>query len=595
MREFSTPALAPATEWEPVAADPHRWAAIEPERVVLSRTVSGHWQPVTAAQFSAEIRATAKGFIAAGIQPGDRVGLWSATRYEWSVLDYALGAVGAVSIPLYETEQTAEVAWILADAGSVALIAERSAWLDRLAEAGLHEGLRVRWSLEDGQESALSALARLGTAVPDDAVSDRLAAREPGDVATVIYTSGTTGRPKGCMLTHGQVAAATDAAVAAEAELFTGPDPATLLFLPLAHIFARLIQWGAVRAGVRLGHSRGVTGLPEQLRAFDPTFVLGVPRVFEKVYNTASQRAVADGRGRRFARATTAAIRFSRALDIGRLPLPLRAEHAAFERTVYPGIRAAFGERCRFAISGGAPLGERLAHFYRGAGLTILEGYGVSEAGGALTANTPSSHKIGTVGRPLPGVAVRVADDGELLFAGPSLFQGYVRGGADSPVHLGWLHTGDCGEVDDEGFVRVTGRLEELLVTAGGKRVSPTFLEDRLRAHHLIAQALVVGDGRPFVAALITVDPVEYADWAASRGLPSGVERGRRMPALMAEIQAAVDDANSGVSPAESIRGFAVLGQTWSEETGELTPSLKLRRSVILPQHRDDVDDLYAR
>lgn len=595
MREFSTPAADSTDRWTPLAADPHLWAARAPHHTLLSRHLAGRWEPVSAAAFADHVRAVAKGLIASGIRPGDRVGLWSSTRYDWSVLDYALWAAGAVSVPLYETAQPAEVAWILADSGAVALIAEHPSWAVRLAEEERPDGVVRHWFLDDPSGSALDLLTGTGKHLPDAAISDRLATIEPGDAATVIYTSGTTGRPKSCQLTHGNVTAAVTAALSGESELFAAPEPATLLFLPLAHIFARLIQWSAVRAGVRLGHSNEIGGLSAQLRDFDPTFVLGVPRIFERAYNTASQLAVADGKGSRFDRATTVAIRYSRALDAGRVPLPLRAEHAVYERTVFPEIRAAFGERCRFAISGGAPLGDRLAHFYRGAGLPVLEGYGLSEGGGALTANSPSSHKVGTVGRPLPGVGVRVADNGELLFSGQSVFSGYAHNDADQAVRAGWLHTGDCGEVDEEGFVRITGRLEELLVTAGGKRVSPTHLEERLRVHPLIAQALVVGDGRPFVGALLSLDPEEYTAWAATHGpSPTYPQAGHDLR-LLAELQRAVDAANLGVSEAESIRRFSVVATAWSEEGGELTPSLKLRRSVVLHAHRDDVEGLYFR
>lgn len=608
MREFSMPAPETGT-WAPLAHDPLRWAALAPARTLLSRRHGDAWRPVTAAAFREQVRGVAAVLIAAGIQPGDRVALWSSTRYEWTVLDYALGCLGAVSVPVYETAPASEVAAILADCGARALVAESRSRIDRLEDASAALDLklsldpRLVWTLAEVSQAAGRSAAA------DSELDRRLADLGPDDLATIVYTSGTTGPPKGCMLTHGNLVAAVTAAVAGQSELFDGEDPATLLFLPLAHIFARLVQWGAVRAGVRLGHSNDVTRLEEDLRDFDPSFVLAVPRVFERTYNTAAQRAVADGRGARFDRATNVAIRYSRALDNGRMPLSLRAEHALYERTIYPAIRTAFGARCAFAIAGGAPLGERLAHFYRGAGLRVLEGYGVSEAGGALAANDPAHHKIGTVGRPLPGVSVRVAADGELLFSGPSIFAGYWDAtpgdspeGAPAranPVRQGWLHTGDCGEIDEEGFIRVTGRLQELLVTAGGKRVSPTFLEDRLRAHPLVGQALVVGEGRPFVGAVISLDAEEVLAWARTAGhrAPShraqSLARLSRDPELLAQVQVAVDQANQGVSPAEAIRRFIVVTDPWTEEGGQLTASLKLRRNLVQRRHAEDIAALY--
>jgi long-chain acyl-CoA synthetase len=398
------------------------------------------------------------------------------------------------------------------------------------------------------------------------------------------------------MLTHGNFMFELGVATGELSELFEDDDASTLLFLPLAHVFARVIQVGCMSTRTRLGHSSDVTDLATQLAGFRPTFLLAVPRVFEKVFNTASQRATADGRGPMFDRAARAAMDWSRSLDRGRPGLRVRVRHALHARLVYPRLLEAMGGRCRYAIAGGAPLGERLGHFYRGIGITVLEGYGLTETTAAVTVNLPGAHKVGTVGRPLPGTAVRVAEDGELLFAGGQVFAGYWNDDEATREVLdrdGWIHTGDVGEVDDEGFVRITGRKKEILVTAGGKNVSPAVLEDRVRAHPLVSQCLVVGDGRPFIGALVTIDPEAFPAWVEAQGKSGTIADLVDDPDLRAEVEAAVEDANGAVSKAESIRRFAVLPHDWTEEGGQLTPSLKLRRTVVLGQSRGEIEALY--
>ncbi|WP_139981171.1 AMP-dependent synthetase/ligase [Nocardioides litoris] len=614
MREYSTPLTVDLPATGNLTDDVVRNAREAPTTATLARPVGdGSWEDVDAAAFLALVAGVAKGLLAAGVEAGDRVVLMSRTRWEWTVLDYAVWFAGAVGVPVYESTTADQLGHVLRDSGAVAVVAETQAHLDRVTAVrtggdGLDD-LRHVWLLE---EHGLDVLTRLGADVPDAVLEERRAAAGPDDLATLIYTSGTTGEPRGCMVTHGNLRTEVEVTVAELGALFSTPadeegergrQPATLVFLPLPHVFARVLQVGAVRARVRLGHSSDVRRLVPTLQEFRPTFVLGVPRVFEKIVNTASQQAAADGRGPVFDRATDAAIAWSRGLDSpnGRASIAVRARHAAFDRLVYRGVRESLGGDCTFAVSGGAPLGERLAHFYRGCGITVLEGYGLTETTAAITVNLPEAQRVGTVGRPLPGAAVRVADDGELLVRGGQVFTGYWNDPEATSAVLepdGWFHTGDVGEVDDEGFVRVTGRKKEILVTAGGKNVAPAVLEDRLRAHPLVSQALVVGDGRPFIGALVTLDADALPLWAEAHGR-SGRGRGPTAadlvedPELLADLQAAVDEANTAVSRAESIRRFRVLPTDWTEEGGQLTPSLKLRRSVVLREFRDEIAALY--
>jgi long-chain acyl-CoA synthetase len=593
--EVSVPATGNLTDDVVVNATEHA------DTVVFSRRTDDGWSDVTAAEFHMDVTSVARGLIAAGIEAGDRVALLSRTRYEWTLLDYAIWFAGAVTVPVYETSSADQVEWILSDAGARAIFVETADHRARVKEVrdGL-EQLHHVWSIED---HGLNVLRTLGVDVTDEQLAERRTQAGPDDLATLIYTSGTTGRPKGCMLTHGNFMFELTVAVDELDTLFAadpeaGESPATLLFLPLAHVFARIIQVGCVKARVRMGHSADIKNLLDDFAAFRPTFILAVPRVFEKVFNTASQRAVADGRGKIFDRAAEVAIAWSRGLDGGRAGIATRAQHRVLDRLVYAKLRAALGGRCRHAISGGAPLGDRLGHFYRGIGVNVLEGYGLTETTAALTANLPDAQKVGTVGRPLQGTSVRVADDGELLFRGGQVFAGYWHNDeatAESKDDLGWFHTGDVGEIDDEGFVRITGRKKEILVTAGGKNVAPAVLEDRLRSHRLVDQCIVVGDGRPFIAALVTIDPETLPSWAEQHGKSGDVADLVDDVDLRAEIEAAVEDANKAVSKAESIRKFEIVSAAWTEEGGQLTPSLKLKRSVVMREHRDDIDALYVR
>jgi long-chain acyl-CoA synthetase len=556
------------------------------------------WADVTASQFAAEVRAAAKGLIAAGIAPGDRVGLMSHTRYEWTLLDYALWSVGAVVVPIYETSSAEQAEWILSDSAARAVIAETDEFEQMIAAARDRlPALEHLWRLRED----LDKLIADGGGVSDETAAERAKSATAADVATVIYTSGTTGRPKGCELTHENL-------LSVIRNTFMGPLAAvhsvsgasTLLFLPLAHVFARVIEIGCLESGIVLGHCDDMANLLPELASFQPSFVLAVPRVFEKVYNGAEAKAVADGRGKIFARAAATAVAYSEALDSPSGPgLRLRAEHAVFDRLVYTKLRAALGGRAALAISGGAALASRLGHFFRGVGVAVLEGYGLTETSAPVSVNRPDRQKIGTVGLPLPGVAVRIADDGEVLVRGKSVFPGYWHNDEATKEAFtadGWYATGDIGELDDEGFLSITGRKKEIIVTAGGKNVAPAVLEDRMRMHALISQCMVVGDGRPFVGVLVTIDPEAFGPWKARHGKPAEatVADLRDDPDLRADIQEAVDDANQAVSRAEAIKKFRILDVDFTQEDGHLSAKLGIKRSVLAKDFASDIDALYS-
>ena len=498
MREFTAPLTSDIDLHGNLTDDVVRHADLSPEVVLFSRRTATSWEDVTAAQFKTAVEAVARGLLASGIQVGDRIALISKTRYEWTLFDYAIWWVGAATVPIYATAPADQIGWILADSGAVASVAETAEHRTRVEEVKDSRGvLKHLWTID---EDAESSLVSVGSTVDPAELERRRSGVGPEHLATLIYTSGTTGEPNGCMLTHANFLFDLGVAVHELGDLFEAEGASTLLFLPLAHVFARIVQVGCVKAGVRMGHSADIRNLTEDLREFGPTFLLAVPRVLETVFNAASQQAHSEGRGRAFDAAAATAIAYSQALDRGRVWPVLRGRHAMYDRAVYASLREALGGKTKHVISGGAPLGERLAHYFRGIGVTVLEGYGLTETTAALTVGRPDRFKIGTVGQPLGGTSVQVADDGELLFRGGQVFAGYWHNeqathqafGAD-----GWFHTGDVGEVDDEGFVRVTGRKKEILVTAGGKNVSPAPLEDAVRAHPLVSQCLVVGEARP--------------------------------------------------------------------------------------------------
>jgi len=598
LREYSIPALAEIPASANAADVVPRRAAEQPSAVMLRRkTADGTWSDVTAARFNEEVRGLAKGFIAAGVEAGDRIAIMSHTRYEWTLIDYALWTAGAVVVPIYETSSAEQAEWILANSEARAVIAETDQFAAMISDARDRlPALEHRWLLD----TDLPALTAGGADVASDALDSRAASRGAGDIATIIYTSGTTGRPKGCELTHENLLAAVrNAFLGPLASIHADGTASTLLFLPLAHVFARVIEVGTIEAGIVLGHCRDMNDLLPDLSSFQPTFVLAVPRVFEKVYNGAAAKATAEGKGKIFARAASAAVAYSESLDASGPGLRLRAEHALFDRLVYGKLRAALGGHAEWAISGGAALAPRLGHFFRGIGVSVLEGYGLTETTAPVSVNRPDRQKIGSVGQPLPGVAVLIGDDGEVLVRGKSIFPAYWHDEAatkDAFTADGYYATGDIGELDDEGFLTITGRKKEMIVTAGGKNVAPAVLEDRIRMHAIISQCMVVGDGRPFVGVLVTIDEEAFGPWKARHGKPADATAAdlRDDPDLNAEVQAAVDDANKAVSRAESIRKFRILDGDFTQEQGHLSAKLGIKRAVLAKEFAAEIEALYA-
>ena len=595
--EFSVAAIIPPPTAGSLVDDIVDNAQTAPHRIALSVNRGGAWVGVTSQQFLDQVKAVAKGIVASGVEPGQRVAIMSRTRYDWTVADYAIWYAGGTVVPIYETSSAEQVEWILGDSNAVGVFlesAKNKAVFDEVADR-LPDCTRA-WIFDDG---ALDTLAAAGAGISDEELEKRRATLNPESLATIIYTSGTTGRPKGCMLTHGNFMFEVNNIVAGMPQLFSVQGASTLLFLPLAHVFGRIIQLGCIHSGTRLGHAPDVKNLLGDLQSFQPTFLLAVPRVFEKVFNSAQQKATAEGKGNIFNTAAQTAIDYSKSLDTGGPGLGLKLKHKVFDRLVYGKLRAAMGGKIAWAVSGGAPLGDRLGHFFRGIGVTILEGYGLTETSAATTVNRPDAIKIGTVGQPFPGASVKVASDGELMLAGAQIFKGYWNNPTATAEAIepdGWFHSGDIGEIDDQGFVKITGRKKELIVTAGGKNVAPAVLEDRLRANWLVSQCMVVGDQQPFIAALVTIDPESFPGWLKQAGKPEGstIESMITDPDLVAEIQKAVDEANKAVSNAEAVKKFTILPVDWTEEGGQLTPSMKLKRNVVMKEFASEVDALYS-
>ncbi len=599
MQELFVPAAYVVKPDDNITDDVFRNAENWPDEVGLKRRTSDGWTPVTWRDFAAEVRRVAAGLIAAGIQPGDRVALMSRTRFEWTLLDYAILTAGAVVVPIYPTSSLEQVEWILGDSGAAAAVAETDDHAEKISAAQAKlPALTRTWQIDGTRLGGLADLKSCGADVTPEQVEERRRTRGADDLAEIVYTSGTTGRPKGCMLNHSNIVSNSRNCMHNDGfpRVFN-PRASELLFLPLAHSYAQLIQYGAV-------YSRTVLGLVDiaevttELPAFKPTAVLSVPRLWEKVYNNAHHKAVAEGHGKIFEAAEAAAIAYSQALDAGGPGLVLRIQHVLFDRLVYRKLRAALGGNVQTAVSGAAPLGTRLGHFFRGCGINILEGYGLTETTPVTNSNTPDAQKIGTVGRPIPGCTIRIAPDGEILVKGDMVFQGYWNNEAATKEMIdadGWLHTGDIGSLDDDGFLAITGRKKDLIITAAGKNVAPAVLEDRLRAHWLVSECLVVGDAKPYIAALVAADPETLAQWKADNGRPetATVAELHNDPALRAEIQAAVDEANKAVSHAEAIKKFVILDSELTEAGGQLTPTFKVRRTVIMQQYAAQIASLY--
>ncbi|XXZ49741.1 AMP-dependent synthetase/ligase [Streptomyces cavourensis] len=610
VREVSVPAFAPPVLRGSLAEIPFDNAREAPAEAVLSRKdAEGTWHDVTAADFAAEVLAVAKGLLAEGLRPGDRLAIMARTTYEWTLLDFASWAAGLVTVPIYPTSSAFQARWILQDSGAVACAVETKEQ-GRLISQERKQlgGLAHLWQFDTG---AIGHLKSLGKHIPDEAVAERRAGLEPGTPATLIYTSGTTGRPKGCVTTHGNFFAEVDNAIELLHPVFksVSKDPAsTLLFLPLSHVFGRMVAIGCMRARVRLGHAPSIQteDLLADLAGFRPTFLLAIPYVLEKVYNTGRATAEKMGRASSFDRAARIAQRYGKAVEAaehGTGPGPglgLRAARALYDPLVYRRIRAALGGKVRYVICGGSPLGRRLASFYEGAGIGIFEGYGLTETTAAHTVTPPLKPRLGTVGWPLPGTSVRIADDGEVLLRGGQVFRGYWDAERAEPVPYlldgDWFPTGDLGTLDEDGYLTITGRKKDIIITSGGKNVTPAPLEDWLRAHPLVSQCMVVGDNRSYITALLTLDPDGLHHWrqmVKKQDVP--LRELVHDEELRTSLQKAVDEANRLVSRAESIRKFTVLPVDFTEERGHLTPSLKLKRAAIARDFTTEIEELYRR
>jgi len=596
MNEISIPPLVPAATAGNLTNLIAERAWFEPERIIMSRPLGEGWQPVTAREVEEEIRATAKGLIASGVQIGDRVAIMARTRYEWTILDFATWFAGGVVVPIYDTSSAEQIDWILNDSHSVAIIVETPA-LAELVKTVQPSHTRHMWTMT---EDVLTVLREAGKHIGDDEIDRRRNALTPASLATLIYTSGTTGKPKGVQLSHANFLSECGNVVQGASELFLKPGGSTLLFLPVAHVFGRMVQIGSISAGLHMAHCSDPVGrLPMDLASFKPTFVLAVPRIFEKIYNGAEAKAEAAGKGDIFRKAAAVAIAYSEALDKKKVSPILKLKHGLFDKLVYSKIRAGMGGRVEAAISGGAPLGARLGHFYRGAGVTVLEGYGLTETTAGATLNLIGAQRVGSVGRPIPGTSVKIAEDGEVLLRGPIVMDGYWQNQAANDEVFDserWFKSGDLGKLDEDGFLYIVGRKKELIVTAGGKNVAPAVLEDRLRAHPLVSQCMVVGDNQPFIAALVTLDPDALKAWVANNKKDgAAISDLVNDPDLIAVVQTAVDEANKAVSKAESIRKFTLLTTDFTIAGGHLTAKLSVKRHVVAKEFAKEIDALFAK
>ncbi len=596
MAQFEVPAVVPADPQANVTDLLVERVKATPSLALFAVPDGAGWRDVTAAAFLREVVALAKGFVAGGIEPGDKVGFIARTTYEWTLVDFGLFFAGAVMVPIYETSSPAQIQWILEDSGAVAVIAESAEHAERIAQVRSDVPLvREVWTMA---AKDLDALRAKGESVPDDEIERRRGIAVGGDIATLIYTSGSTGRPKGCVLTHSNFVELTRNSAKALHEVVSTPGASTLLFITTAHVFARFISILDIHAGVKTGHQPDTKQLLPALGSFQPTFLLAVPRVFEKVYNSAEQKAEAGGKGKIFRTAARAAVEHSQLLEEGKkVPLGLRLKFALFDRLVYSKLRAAMGGKVVYAVSGSAPLGPRLGHFFHSLGVVILEGYGLTETTAPATVNLARKSKIGTVGPALPGVGIRLADDGEIEVRGINVFKEYWRNPEATAAAFDgdWFRTGDLGSFDGEGFLTITGRKKEIIVTAGGKNVSPAALEDPIRANPIVGQVVVVGDQKPFIAALVTLDPEMLPTWLSNNDLPADLSLAdaAKNDKVRAEVQRAIDEANKNVSRAESIRKIKVLTTDFTEANGLLTPSLKVKRAEATRRLAPIIDEIY--
>jgi long-chain acyl-CoA synthetase len=598
VREFSVPPLVVVPPETNITDLLLRQAAKPSNPSLFSRLDSaGAWQDVSAKDFLADVSALAKGLIASGVGAGERVGIMSRTRYEWALVDFAIWFAGAVPVPIYETSSPSQVAWNLGDSGAVAAFGEAAHHEDIIRQAATSEGLTALqhvWQLEGG---GLDAVREAGRGVSDAELEARRTSAKLTDIATIIYTSGTTGRPKGCELTHGNFVELSDNALAILSDV-VNENSKTIMFLPLAHVFARFISVLAVAGGATVAHTPDIKNLLADLQSYQPTFILAVPRVFEKVYNSALTKAEDGGKGAIFHKATETAIAFSKARQAGHVGLGLKLRHALFDKLVYSKLRAAMGGNVAHAVSGGGPLGERLGHFFQGIGMQILEGYGLTETTAPISVNTPALIKIGSVGKPLPGNSVRIAEDGEILAKGVCVMRGYYNREDLSAETFddGWLRTGDIGRLDDDGFVWITGRKKEIIVTAGGKNVIPALLEDQIRADALVSQVLVVGDNRPFIGALVTLDQEALPGWLQRHGLPASttLEEAAENSVVKAAVQDLITQANASVSQAEAIKSFRIVPSDFTEASGHLTPSMKVKRAQVMKDFENVIEEMYG-
>ncbi|MDT9665043.1 long-chain fatty acid--CoA ligase [Rhodococcus qingshengii] len=596
MSEYSAKAQFTISDNESVVHTVFTHAERTPDLTVFSRPKGEGWVDVTAKEFAEQVTGVANGLIAAGVQAGDRVALLSATRYEWTLFDFAIWAAGAATVPIYDSSSQGQVSWILEDSEAVIAIVETGAHEQLFQDAP--SSLKAVMQIDDG---AVEKLTAQGADVDDTELKKRLAGIKADDLASLVYTSGTTGRPKGCILTHRNFLSEVRGILTASIGKVAVPGNRVLTFLPLAHVLARAVSLATFEAGASQAHWSDFATITTQFERYKPNTILGVPRVFEKVRDGAARKAESGGKipGAIFAFAETTAKEYSEALDKGGPSLILKAKHAVADKLVYSKLREALGGECWFAISGGGALTPELGHFFRGLGVPIYEGYGLTETTAAHCVNVPGAQKIGTVGQPMGGNGVRIAEDGEIELNGGVVFKGYWKNdkATEETFVNGWMRTGDLGELDSDGYLSITGRKKDLLVTAGGKNVSPGPMEDRIRSHSIVSQAVVVGDGKTYITALLTVDPEVFKKWKAENGKPSGasVAELRDDKDLRAELQKAVDDANAAVSHAESIKKFVILDRDLTEEDGEMTATLKIKRNVVVDRFSKEIEGMYAK